>query len=534
MHTPFQYCTVGQRDQLPQLLSLIEDLWAVCDTDWWLTVYTDDLMVERVLRQIPRPRLTVSRVPLGTPEGLSPSRVLHQHVAQHHGRAIIYLDPTLHLIRAPQPIRPDHEECWRSDTRIRYWYVPENTPPTTHAKPVQNTRWCTLTEALQTRNFSSVTGFLTEGLQSQATDIFTVPWHNQTTLEALTGPIYSLATALNRAWVWLLGCEPGYPCTPPSEDIGPVTWYATGQAQEWLAQQSMNQAYTDAQWCIVTPGPVTGTHGVRRLPTGPKPQRFTQEFSSQQQHPVIVSAIVSTYDAEHHFEGCLNDLIAQTLFQVGQLEIIIIDSHSTQKEADIAKAFVATYPNIRYARTPHREGVYQAWNRGISMARGRYITNANTDDRHHPNALAVMAQMLEEHPEVGLVYGQCYSTRLTNETWDTHTPSQLIDPIPVTRNTLAQINSVGPQPMWRKALHERAGFFDARYTVAGDYEMWLRFLTHAPFHKLDGVTGIYFQGDESVEHSNAHRCHTETASIALNWRHWHTEELTPPLLLLGP
>ena len=43
-----------------------------------------------------------------------------------------------------------------------------------------------------------------------------------------------------------------------------------------------------------------------------------------------VSAIVSVYKAERFIKGCLEDLLSQTLFQKGDLEIIIVNSGSPE------------------------------------------------------------------------------------------------------------------------------------------------------------------------------------------------------------
>src|SRR5687767_7896873 len=102
----------------------------------------------------------------------------------------------------------------------------------------------------------------------------------------------------------------------------------------------------------------------------------------------ILTAIVSTYNAESFMRGCLEDLEAQTI--ADRIEIVVIDSNSPQREVDIVREFQQRHSNIRYLRTEERETLYKAWNRGVEMARGKYLTNANTDDRHRRDAFEVM------------------------------------------------------------------------------------------------------------------------------------------------
>ena len=49
------------------------------------------------------------------------------------------------------------------------------------------------------------------------------------------------------------------------------------------------------------------------------------------------------------------------------------------------------YPNIVYKRINYRLGIYDAWNVGVGMARGRYLTNTNLDDLRRVDSIALQA-----------------------------------------------------------------------------------------------------------------------------------------------
>jgi len=134
----------------------------------------------------------------------------------------------------------------------------------------------------------------------------------------------------------------------------------------------------------------------------------------------LVSAIVSTYNSERFIRGCIEDLEAQTI--ADRIEIIVIDSASPQNEGAIVAELQQQYPNIRYTRTAERETLYKAWNRAIEQARGRYITNANTDDRHRRDALEVLVRTLDENRDAAFAYGDALVTLEENTTWDAVDP----------------------------------------------------------------------------------------------------------------
>ena len=97
------------------------------------------------------------------------------------------------------------------------------------------------------------------------------------------------------------------------------------------------------------------------------------------------------------------------------MEILIIDSGSEQQECKIVEEFQNADQSILYFRTDKRESLYKSWNRAIGKARGQYLTNANTDDRHDRKCLEILAQELDDKPDVDLVYGNLYKSLKSNE-----------------------------------------------------------------------------------------------------------------------
>jgi glycosyltransferase involved in cell wall biosynthesis/ADP-heptose:LPS heptosyltransferase/lipopolysaccharide biosynthesis regulator YciM/ubiquinone/menaquinone biosynthesis C-methylase UbiE len=227
---------------------------------------------------------------------------------------------------------------------------------------------------------------------------------------------------------------------------------------------------------------------------------------------ILVSAIVSIYNAEQFIRGCIEDLESQTI--ADRLEIIIIDSASPQNEVAIVRELQGFYNNIRYLRTEQRETVYAAWNRGIALARGRYITNANVDDRHRSDAFELMTRVMESRPAVDLVYADVLITKTPNEAFDHHTLSGKYAWCDWDRNILLDRGCfIGPQPLWRRSLHELYGGFDPTYVTSGDYEFWLRISQTSDFFHIRQPLGLYLAHPDSIEHRNEDRKGSENSKI---------------------
>ncbi|MGC8490873.1 MAG: glycosyltransferase [Syntrophobacteraceae bacterium] len=228
----------------------------------------------------------------------------------------------------------------------------------------------------------------------------------------------------------------------------------------------------------------------------PEPEKaVTRNFAPIEAAPPLITAIVSTYNAERFLRGCLEDLEAQTVSD--KVEILVIDSGSEQNERGIVEEFRQKYHNIRYVRT-ERESLYAAWNRGIRLAAGKYITNANTDDRHRNDAFEIQLKTLEENPGVDLVYGDCFVSNKLNETFSENQKQEgLCYPVFFAPDVLFRYQ-FGPQPMWRKGVHEQLGFFDERFRAAGDYEFNIRFCFQKKAMHIPEFLGLYLKHEGAL------------------------------------
>lgn len=241
---------------------------------------------------------------------------------------------------------------------------------------------------------------------------------------------------------------------------------------------------------------------------------------------IVVSAIVSTYNAERFLEGCLQNLVEQTLFAKGKLEIVVVNSGSQQNEESIVRSYQERYANIRYINT-ERETIYAAWNRGVQAASGRYLVNANTDDRRRRDALECMARELDEQPNVALVYADSFATERENDEFDTAALCGVFRWPQFDRRLLFKLCYVGPQPMWRKSLHEKYGLFDAAMRSAGDYEFWLRISATETFYHIPETLGLYLRSEKGIEWSNPGLMHGE--SDVARARYWPAAWGQPPV-----
>lgn len=103
-----------------------------------------------------------------------------------------------------------------------------------------------------------------------------------------------------------------------------------------------------------------------------------------QQAPEI-SIVVPVYNVGATLlTACIESALGQTF---SNIEIILVNDASTDGSGAICDAFAATDPRVKAIHLPHNTGLSGARNAGTSVARGRYISYLDGDDRLHPTLL---------------------------------------------------------------------------------------------------------------------------------------------------
>ena len=211
----------------------------------------------------------------------------------------------------------------------------------------------------------------------------------------------------------------------------------------------------------------------------------------------LVSTIISTYNSEEFIKGRLDNLIEQTIFD--RIEIIIVNSGSEQNEEFIITKYLSKHKNIKYLKTEKRETIYKAWNRGIKISSGKYITNANTDDRLRIDALEILLRKMEVNNDCAIAYADQYITNIPNAALNDIKKKKKFNRLEYSRIKLFFGYLAGPQSMWRSSLHFNDDiWFDEKLEVAGDYDFVCRVAEKYPLIRVPGVLGWYYKSDQNL------------------------------------
>jgi glycosyltransferase involved in cell wall biosynthesis len=225
----------------------------------------------------------------------------------------------------------------------------------------------------------------------------------------------------------------------------------------------------------------------------------------------LVSVVVIFLDAQRFLAEALDSVLAQT-FQ--DFELLLVDDGSDDGSTAVARGVIGRLgARGRYLEHPGHanRGMSASRNLGIRNARGRYVALLDADDVWLPHKLARQVALLEESPEVGMVFGQPeYWWGWTGRPEDRRRncvpplgapPDQVVDPPRLLTRLypLGTRNAPCPSDLFfRREVAERAGGFEEHFhevrslyedqaflakvylreRVLGVPETWLRYRQH--------------------------------------------------------
>jgi glycosyltransferase involved in cell wall biosynthesis len=96
-----------------------------------------------------------------------------------------------------------------------------------------------------------------------------------------------------------------------------------------------------------------------------------------------ISVIIPIYNAEQYVGDCLDSITSQSL---QDLEIICVDDCSTDKTSQIIHSKAKDDQRIQICKNDMNMGAAAARNTGLKIARGKYISFVDADDRLLPDA----------------------------------------------------------------------------------------------------------------------------------------------------
>ena len=196
-----------------------------------------------------------------------------------------------------------------------------------------------------------------------------------------------------------------------------------------------------------------------------------------------VSVIVPNYNHARFLSKRIDSVLQQT-FQ--DWELILLDDCSTDDSRSILSRYAGD-PRVRIERNEANSGsTFKQWNKGVRLARGKYVWIAESDDYADPRLLERLVAVLETDPAVTFAY--CQSWRVSEDDQrigfadfyldylDAHRwkADFCVNGLEECQNYLVSSNTVpnASAVVFRRDIYERVGGADEKMRMCGDWKLW--------------------------------------------------------------
>lgn len=207
-----------------------------------------------------------------------------------------------------------------------------------------------------------------------------------------------------------------------------------------------------------------------------------------------ISIIVSLFKAENKMEKFLNLLNQQSVdLTGGKVELILIDSLSPQNELAVYEKFLKINNiNSIYFRAKKTETIQKTWNRGIFKSRGEYLVFLGVDEALQANALEKLSNYLDNNLKIDWVVGNTIVMNLDkNNYYKNDVMKHVRNDAKKELTYLETCYTYWVGGMYRKSIHERFGYYDSTFRVAGDTEFKSRILKFINVAYINKNLGIF-------------------------------------------
>lgn len=191
----------------------------------------------------------------------------------------------------------------------------------------------------------------------------------------------------------------------------------------------------------------------------------------------MVSFVVPCYKLAHLLRECVESILAQTYTD---FEVLIMDDCSPDNTPEVAQSFKD--PRVKHIRNEPNLGHLRNYNKGIELARGKYIWLISADDRLRvPYILERYVRFMEEHPRVGYVFCPAMNLEGGQETRVVLSLGSQ-DAVWNGKQFLYRLFSgnlvVAASGMARKECYEKVDYFPLDMPFGGDWYLWSVFALH--------------------------------------------------------
>ena len=201
----------------------------------------------------------------------------------------------------------------------------------------------------------------------------------------------------------------------------------------------------------------------------------------------VISIVIATFNVEEFLKDCLEKIISQ---KNDKVELILIDGNSKDGTVEIIESYEKY---ISFWLSEPDNGIYDAWNKAIKVAKGEWIMFLGADDVLLPNAIDTYLKYIENikgsesiiSSKIRMISEDGNGSKVVGEKWDWK------------KHQKGNYSLAHPGMLHKRTLFEQFGYYDTQFKICADSEFLLRINEHVEGGFVDFVSVNMRRGGKS-------------------------------------
>jgi glycosyltransferase involved in cell wall biosynthesis len=184
---------------------------------------------------------------------------------------------------------------------------------------------------------------------------------------------------------------------------------------------------------------------------------------------MLISIVTPSFNQDRYIEETIQSVLSQ---DYPHIEYMIVDGGSTDDTVNVIKKYES---KLAWWVSESDKGQTDAINKGFARANADILAWINSDDTYEPGAFRSAVKYFQEHPDVGMIYGDCNYINESGKVIGKFNSAQ------TNYRYLRQGYTHIPQQtmFFRADLWKEAGPLDPSFYFAMDYDLWTRIASRA-------------------------------------------------------
>lgn len=204
------------------------------------------------------------------------------------------------------------------------------------------------------------------------------------------------------------------------------------------------------------------------------------------------SIITASYNSDKTIQKTIESVLIQDFTD---FEYIIIDGNSNDETLNIIKSFEELFAkkNISFKYISEKDkGIYDAWNKGLDVAEGKWISFLGSDDTYIPGALKLYDQEINKNAK-----SINYISSKIELIEEKGTVLQVIGKPFVWKKIVRNMDIAQVGSFHKRELFKSVGKFSTEYKIVGDLDFYIRCRNHIQPAYFNQVTAKMQNGGVS-------------------------------------